>query len=161
MSLRSKLSARVQFSAMLTLESDSLLDRVNLLSLGLVHLNLSLLVSSDVSGGLDDTSRLERSDGDRGQERREEEVVSRGDDDDVELFRVEVLEERGSSPSGTKDHKGGLGRVAVELLSRVDVLLGHCDLSNVSPSIAQAPGTGRFAEGVNPRTSDKRRQNVP
>lgn len=48
-----------------TLESDSLLGWVDFLSLGLVDRNLSLLVSSDVSSGLDDTPGFECSNGDR------------------------------------------------------------------------------------------------
>lgn len=108
----------------LTLEGNGLLDRVDLLCLGLVHLNLSLLVSGDVSSWLDDRPGLERTDSDGRKEGREEEVVSGGDDDNVELLRVEVLEEGGCSPSRTEDNESWLGWVSVELFSRVNILLG-------------------------------------
>lgn len=81
------------------MESDSLLERVDLLSFSLVHRDLSLLVSGNVSSRLDDTPVLEGTDGDGGEERSEEEVVSRRDNDDVEFIRVEVFQERGCTPT--------------------------------------------------------------
>jgi hypothetical protein len=56
-------------------------------------------VSSDVSSRLDDTSGLERTDRDGRKERGKEEVVAGRNDDDIELLGIEVLEERGGSPS--------------------------------------------------------------
>lgn len=47
-----------------TLESDCLLGGVDLLCFGLVNSDLSLLVPSDVSSGLNDTSGFEGSDSD-------------------------------------------------------------------------------------------------
>jgi hypothetical protein len=112
-----------------TLESDSLLDRVDLLCLGLVDGHLSLLVSGDESSWLDDTSGLKGTDGNGWQEGREEEVVSGRDNDDVELLSVDVLQERRCSPSGSKDDQSWLGGIVVELLSRVRVFLGDYDRS--------------------------------
>ena len=112
--------------AVLTLEGNSLLDRIDLLSLGFVDGDLSLFVSGNVSCRLDNRPGLESADGDGRQKRGEEEVVSGGHDNDVKLFSVEVLQERSGTPSGTKHDQGGLGRIIVELLSWVDILLGHC-----------------------------------
>lgn len=47
------------------MESNSLLGGVNLLGFGFVDGDLSLLVPSDVSSGLNDTSGFEGSDSDR------------------------------------------------------------------------------------------------
>lgn len=62
-------------------------------------MDLALLVTSDETCRLDDGTGFEGSDSNRGEERSEEEVVPWGDDNDVELVSVEVLEERSSSPS--------------------------------------------------------------
>lgn len=121
-------SARVvifgRYSGSLTLEGDSLLLGVDLLSLGLVDGDLSLLVPSDVSGRLNDTSGFKGTDSDRRKQRCEQEVVSGRHYDDVVLVRTKVLEERGSSPAGSEDDKCWLGWVVVELISGVDLLLG-------------------------------------
>lgn len=61
-------------------ELDGLVNRVDLLSLSLDNVDLSLLVSSDESSRLDDGSSLEGSNGDGGKQRSVEEVVVRGDD---------------------------------------------------------------------------------
>jgi hypothetical protein len=60
-----------------TLKSDGLLGGVDFLSLSFVDGDLSLLVSGDVSSGLDDTSWLESSNSDRREKRGEQKVVSR------------------------------------------------------------------------------------
>ena len=64
----------------LTDELDGLVDGVHLLGLGLDHVDLSLLVSGNESGRLDNRSGLEGSDGDRGEQGRVQEVVVRRDD---------------------------------------------------------------------------------
>lgn len=110
----------------LTLESDSLLDRVNGLRLSLVDGNLSLLVSGNVSGGLDDRPGLEGTDSDRRQKRGEEEVVSGGNYNNVEFLSIKVFQERRRTPSGTEDNKGRLARIIVELVSWVNIFLGDC-----------------------------------
>jgi hypothetical protein len=44
---------------------------------------------------------LDGADGARGEERGEEEVVSRGDDDDIVVLRVELLQQGDGTPAGT------------------------------------------------------------
>jgi hypothetical protein len=112
-------------ASLLTLESHRLLDGVHILRLGLVHRDLPLLVSRNESRGLDDRARLERPDRHRGEQRGEEEVVAGGNDNDVVLLRVEVLEERGGAPAGTKHDKRRLRRVGSELVGRVRGGLRH------------------------------------
>lgn len=123
----------------LTLESDSLLHGVNLLGLSLINRDLALLVPGNVPSGLDDTSGLKSTDSHRGQKRSEKEVVSGRDDDDVEFVGVEALEEGGGTPTGTKDNKGRLRGVAVELLSGVTLGVSHCvqEKKSVEPRFGQ------------------------
>lgn len=104
-------------------ESDGLLCGVDISSLGFVDGTLSLLVSGDVSGRLDNGSSFQGTDGDGRQQGREQEVVSGRDDDDVVVLVVQALQERGSTPTVTQDDNGLLLRVLVELLSGVQILL--------------------------------------
>lgn len=95
------------------------------MSLSLVNRDLALLVPGNVPSGLDDTPRFKSTDSHRGQKRSEEEVVSGRNDDDVELVGVEAFEEGSGTPTGTKNNKGRLGGVAVELLNGVTLAVGH------------------------------------
>ena len=60
----------------LALEGDGLLLGIDLLGLSLIDGNLPLLVSGDVSGGLNDTPWFEGTDSDGRKQRSEQEVVS-------------------------------------------------------------------------------------
>jgi hypothetical protein len=87
-------------------------------------------VPRDKPSRLDDTPRFQSPYGDRRQEGREQEIVSRGDDDDVIFLVVELFKERGSTPSVAEDDDGLLLGVLVELSTGVEVLLGDCVMAN-------------------------------
>jgi hypothetical protein len=67
--------------APLTLDGDSLVDRIDFPSLCLVNSDLPLLVTRDETGGLDDGSSFQGADGHGWEQRGEEEVVARRDED--------------------------------------------------------------------------------
>lgn len=54
--------------------------------------------------GFQRAAELERADGGGGQERGEDEVGARGDDDDLVFARVEVARERVAGPAGAEDY---------------------------------------------------------
>lgn len=74
-------------------ESNSLLLGINFVNFSLVNLSLSLHVSGKEAGRLKNGTSSESTDGNGRKERSEEEVVARGDDNDVVASVVEFFEE--------------------------------------------------------------------
>lgn len=80
---------------------NDLLFVVNLCGFGFVELDGGFLVAEEVANRLHDGAVLDGTGCARGQERSEQEVVARRDDDDVVVFGVELLEKGDGTPTGT------------------------------------------------------------
>jgi len=63
-----------------------------------------LLLAFTRASGFQRAAELERADGGGGQERGEDEVGARGDDDDLVFAWVEVAGERVAGPAGAEDY---------------------------------------------------------
>jgi hypothetical protein len=74
---------------------------VDLGGLGLVVLDGGFLVAQEIADRLHDGAVLDGAYGARGKEWSEEEVVAGGDDNDIVVFRIELLQERDGAPAST------------------------------------------------------------
>jgi hypothetical protein len=115
---------------------------VNLGSICLVELDGSLLVADNVAERLHDAAMLDRARGTTGQQRCEQEEVSRRDHNDIVVFGVELLQKSNTPPTGscikpasamaqlqflpplhTQNHERLFGRVRLHLLLRESSLV--------------------------------------
>jgi hypothetical protein len=82
---------------------------------------MALDARNDSTDRLDQRSQFQSTDGGRRKHGREQEVVGRGDDGDMVIIRVELLDESNTAPASTEDDELGLVLLSL-LLGRLIVV---------------------------------------
>jgi hypothetical protein len=133
----------------LVINVDDALLVVDLGGLGFVVLDGGLLVAQKVADRLHDGAVLNGADGARGEQRGEEEVVAWGDDNDVVVFRVELLQQGDGAPAGAEHDERLLARVGLGLVLGVACLVdavAHIANGTQGGEVGEAPCPAEEAE---------------